>query len=175
MTTRTELVRGLAKPGEAILLSLDAHKCHMLHMAVGLAGEAGELAEAKSRENTLEELGDGFFYLEGLLQGTGRTVEELKPVTPYAFVDHRDLLLAVTVESANILDDVKRYVIYNKSLDEKSLNKHVDTLLGLLYGVAAVYGFSDEEIHADNLRKLGSRYKSLQYSDSAAQARADKQ
>lgn len=176
MTTRTELVRALAKPGEDILLSLDAHKCHMLHMAVGLSGEAGELLDAVTEENTLEELGDAFFYLEGLLQGVGSTVAEFTAAWSVRahHSDQRYDLERVTVHAAELLDDVKRYVIYDKPLDLGSLQKNAAKLLERLYAVMDGFKFTDEAVHADNLRKLGKRYASLTYSDAAAQARADK-
>lgn len=169
MTTRTELVRALAKPGEDILFSLDAHKCHMLHMAVGLSGEAGELLDAVTEENLLEELGDAFFYLEGLLQGVGSTVAEFN-VTAAGDPSRTQ----IAIHAAELLDDVKRYVIYDKPLDLESLQKNVVKLLERLYATMDIFGFSDEDVHADNLRKLGKRYASLTYSDAAAQARADK-
>lgn len=175
MTTRTELVRKLAKPGEDILLSLDAHKCHMLHMAVGLSGEAGELLDAVTEENTLEELGDAFFYLEGLLQGVGSTVAEFTVARSVrANGASKDQFRHVAIHAAELLDDVKRYVIYDKPLDLESLQKNAVKILEWLYAVSDDFGFSDEDVHADNLRKLGKRYASMTYSDSAAQARADK-
>lgn len=85
----SELVRRLAKPGEAILGSLDGDRCHLWHMASCVMGEAGELFDAikkhvvyekpfdeKIRENTIEELGDIEFYLEGLRQRLGISREE---------------------------------------------------------------------------------------------------
>ena len=79
----SKMVAYLAKPGEAILESLDPVKCHTLHMAVGISGEAGELLDAikkyvvygkeLDRENVIEELGDLEFYMEGLRQGLGIT------------------------------------------------------------------------------------------------------
>lgn len=172
MTTRTELVRALAKPGEDILLSLDAHKCHMLHMAVGLSGEVGELLDAVTEENTLEEFGDAFFYLEGLLQGVGSTVAEF--TAAWSVRAGTPSLKQVIIHAAELLDDVKRYVIYDKPLDLESLQKNAVKLLERLYATVDYYGFTDEDVHADNLRKLGKRYASLTYSDAAAQARADK-
>ena len=80
------MVRGLAKPGAAIVASLTAETAHNIHMAIGVAGEAGELLDAikkqaiynkpVDRENVVEELGDLEFYMEGLRQGLGITREE---------------------------------------------------------------------------------------------------
>lgn len=81
-----DMVKALAKPGQAIVDSLTADKAHNLHMAVGACGEAGELIDAVKRqaiygkpldlENVIEELGDMEFYMEGLRQGLGITREQ---------------------------------------------------------------------------------------------------
>lgn len=74
----TNMVDLLSKPGEAILRSLTPEKCHLWHMATGIATEAGELLDAVKRHviyekeldlaNVNEELGDLEFYLEGIRQ-----------------------------------------------------------------------------------------------------------
>jgi NTP pyrophosphatase (non-canonical NTP hydrolase) len=80
------MVRALAKPGKEILASLTPEKCHTLHMAVGVAGEAGELLDAVKKhviynkpldiENVVEEVGDKLFYIVGLLDGLGLTIDQ---------------------------------------------------------------------------------------------------
>ena len=74
-----DMVRSLAKPGDAIVASLTPEKAHLMHMAIGIAGEAGELLDAIKKYviynkpldlvNVVEELGDLEFYMEGLRQG----------------------------------------------------------------------------------------------------------
>lgn len=86
ITKHQDMVKLLAKPGEAIIESLTPDKAHMLHMAVGVAGEGGELLDAikkhviynknLDRANVVEELGDLEFYMEGLRERTGITREE---------------------------------------------------------------------------------------------------
>jgi NTP pyrophosphatase (non-canonical NTP hydrolase) len=71
-----QMVSLLAKPGYEIQSTLTDKKCHLLHMAVGIAGEAGELLDAVKKhviygkeldlENVIEELGDLEFYMQGL-------------------------------------------------------------------------------------------------------------
>lgn len=82
----SEMVATLVKPGEAIKESLTAHDCHVMHMVMGISGEAGELLDAVKKatvyrkpidhENVVEEVGDILFYIEGLCQAYGFTVEE---------------------------------------------------------------------------------------------------
>lgn len=82
----SEMVKTLAKNGQAIIDGLTENTMHRLHMAVGVAGEAGELLDAIKkesvynkpidRENVVEELGDLEFYMEGLRQSLNITREE---------------------------------------------------------------------------------------------------
>lgn len=71
-----QMVLKLAKPGAAILESLDPDKVDLMHAAVGISGEAGELLDAVKKaviynkpldvQNIIEELGDMEFYMEQL-------------------------------------------------------------------------------------------------------------
>lgn len=86
-TEFAQMVKNLAKPGEDILSSLDANKCDLLHMAIGVSGEAGELLDAVKKhviydkpldvENCVEEIGDKLFYMQGLLNNLGITWEQV--------------------------------------------------------------------------------------------------
>lgn len=81
-----EMVRALAKPGQAIIDELDPDKAHILHMVVGISGEAGELLDAIKKatiynkpldvENVIEELGDLEFYMQGLRDKLGISREQ---------------------------------------------------------------------------------------------------
>lgn len=81
-----EHVAALCKPGSDIQRELSAQDCHVLHMCLGLAGEAGELVDAAKKaiiyrkpidlENLTEEIGDVFFYLEGILQAFNITRQQ---------------------------------------------------------------------------------------------------
>lgn len=84
--THPEMVKTLAKSGQAIIDEITPNKAHVVHMAMGVSGEAGELIDAikkyvmynkvLDRENVVEELGDLEFYMEGLRQGLFITREE---------------------------------------------------------------------------------------------------
>lgn len=81
-----DMVKVLAKDGQAIINDLNPDKAHLLHMAVGVAGEAGELLDAVKkhaiynkpidRENVIEELGDIEFYMQGIRERLDITREE---------------------------------------------------------------------------------------------------
>ena len=81
-----DFVTRLCKPGRDILAELTPHDAHALHMAIGVSGEAGELLDAVKKsaiyrkpldiKNVIEEAGDILFYLTGLLDSIGVTLEE---------------------------------------------------------------------------------------------------
>lgn len=91
MTTFQALAKALCKPGAQILAMMTPHKCHLNHMAMGVAGEAGELVDAVKRytiynkpldrANVIEELGDLRFYMAGLMEELSITDEEVLAAT----------------------------------------------------------------------------------------------
>ncbi len=113
--THPELVKALAKPGQAIVDSLTAKDAHLLHMTVGVSGEAGEL-----------------------------------------------------------LDAVKKAVIYRKEIDVENVKEELGDLLFYMQGICQEFDFTLEDCKAANIAKLSKRYESLNYSDKAAQERNDK-
>lgn len=168
-----EMVTALAKPAEQILAECSPQYMHLLHMAVGVAGEVGELYQSTSRENDLEELGDINFYLEGYRQGLEITFEDvmnmvrqLKAGKPFTGDLH--------TLSCDLLDLTKKLAFYNKDLDKEPL---VVMLAKIEIRLTSVYKNKqvsrDESLEA-NIAKLSERYKGLQYSNEAAQQRADK-
>jgi hypothetical protein len=174
--THPQLVAALAKPGAAILASLDPAKVHLLHMAYCLLPEIGELAGAVNPEDVLEEHGDIEFYLEGLYQGLNR------PRFSEAFVcDHTPLCARIddlVVAAGDLADTLKKHFFYEQDIDTRRLH---DTLLILEGGLEAhrrLHGFTREQVCAANIAKLRARYEkvngTLTYSDAAAQQRADK-
>lgn len=170
--THPQLVAALAKPGEKISEELTPNDAHVLHMVVGLVGEVSELIDAKNRENVVEELGDLEFYLEGLRTGLGISLEDCKSSTyTESIVDFNKNMV---VTSGHILDWVKRLVIYRKPPAIENLVWHLTCLEGMLNDFRIHLNISREETLDHNIHKLSDRYKSLCYSDQAAQERADK-
>ena len=85
-TPYEQFVRSIVKPGHDILLQLTPLQASILHMAVGVSGEAGELLDAIKKHavyqkqldinNVIEEAGDILFYLTGLLNELGLTIND---------------------------------------------------------------------------------------------------
>ena len=170
MIDHADMVRRLTKPGSAILETMTADRMNLLHMAVGLSGEAAELLAASDVDypNMLEELGDCEFYIEGLRQAVG-----VEPVATGRMV-HPKVRVPLAIAAGEVLDQVKKHVIYNKPLDMDALRA---ALYALEQGMVAARNFARvtrDQCLAANVEKLGVRYQGLVYSDQAAQHRADK-
>lgn len=80
-------VRSLCKAGSIIAEELTPDDAHRLHMAIGASGEAGELLDAIKKAciyrkpldiaNVREECGDILFYVTGLLDSIGASLDEV--------------------------------------------------------------------------------------------------
>lgn len=171
-----EMVTALKKSGELIVEELTPDAADLLHMAAGISGEVGEYFTAANlgdRGNALEELGDTEFYLEGILQNLRDNYDDPidVPVLPARYD-----IIAMGIESAEILDLAKKVAIYCRDLDVPKMVAHIGNLRCLLDGCYAVHQSSRAEAVASNMDKLlKKRYPNGEYSNEAANARADKQ
>lgn len=197
INTHRQMVLRLAKPGEAILKSLNDNPkgpmhCHLTHMAGCIPGEAAELYDAicdglsDKSDDPVEELGDFAFYLAALqslfsLEWTGKAKEpSLAPA------DHCVELMRI---GGHLWDVVKRIVVYQKDAgladakyDGRTLFEVAQDLLRDLeteFGaIVTLYDLTLEEVLEANWTKLADsgkgRYSSGAYSDQQAQDRKDK-
>ena len=82
-----KMVSNLVKSGDDILQELKPQQAHLVHMSMGVSGEAGELLDAIKKYtmyqkeldlvNIIEEIGDIYFYLQGMEAALGLTREEI--------------------------------------------------------------------------------------------------
>ncbi len=77
-------------------------------------------------------------------------------------------------EAGEVADIIKKWVVYNKPLDRAHLIEELGDLEFYMEGLRQGLGITREETIEGNITKLSARYQGLQYSDAAAQARADK-
>lgn len=88
------------------------------------------------------------------------------------------MAVGVSGEAGELLDAVKKAVVYNKELDRENVVEELGDLEFYLQGLRAGLGITREETLEANIAKLltseKARYKLGQYSDQAAQDRADK-
>lgn len=186
--THPQLVTALVKPPVDIITTLTPFGVDLWHGATGVAGEAGELLEAIlfppqtgiDRVNLREEMGDLYFYIEQITQRTGIVIAW---DAAQEFADAADMRakLALTyasqiaVHGSQVLDTVKKQAIYNKDLDSELLGNQLSALVMAMMSLGRMFQLTREECLNANIHKLSKRYQSLNYSDAAAQARADKQ
>jgi NTP pyrophosphatase (non-canonical NTP hydrolase) len=80
----------------------------------------------------------------------------------------------VSGEAGELLDAIKKYVVYNKPLDRVNVVEELGDLEFYMEGLRQSLDITREETIIANRAKLQVRY-AAGYSDAAAQARADKE
>ena len=83
------------------------------------------------------------------------------------------MAVGVSGESGELLDAIKKHVIYNKDLDRDNVIEELGDLEFYMEGLRQGLGISREQTLQANINKLGVRYGKT-YSDLNAQVRADK-
>lgn len=96
----------------------------------------------------------------------------LKTVTP-AQANLLHLALGAAGEVGELVDAIKKHVIYNKSLDVKNIDEECGDMLFFISATLAAVGLDEAGCKRRNIEKLTKRYASG-YSDKAAQERKDK-
>ncbi len=176
------MVSELGKPGSEIAAYITPQEAHLLHMAVGIMGETVELFASLDIGNFLEECGDIEFYFVGFLQGLELPYDELPIIAEEEYSWHPEIIVLgpegqLILEAGNLLDAVKKLVIYKKYSVIQDLPKLLGTIKFLLNTIYQEREVTRETVLAANLWKLregpNARYKTG-YSDQAAQERADK-
>lgn len=97
----------------------------------------------------------------------------LETLTPEK-IDLLHHAVGVSGEAGELIDAVKKLTIYNKPLDRANVVEELGDLKFYIQGIMNSLQITDEEVEEGNRTKLAERYKGLNYSDAAAQARADK-
>lgn len=85
------------------------------------------------------------------------------------------MAIGISGEAGELLDAVKKHVIYEKSLDLANAIEELGDLEFFLEGFRQSVNLLREDIINRNVEKLSVRYAKLTYSNEAAQNRADKQ
>ena len=85
------------------------------------------------------------------------------------------MAVGVSGEAGELIDAVKKAVIYQKPLDRVNVIEELGDLEFYMEGLRQGLDITREETLEANIAKLGKRYKGHSYSDESAQVRADKQ
>ena len=84
------------------------------------------------------------------------------------------MVLGISGEAGELLDAVKKAVIYKKPIDIANVVEELGDLEFYLEGLRQGLSLQRETTLLANVEKLSKRYASGNYSDKAAQQRADK-
>lgn len=90
-------------------------------------------------------------------------------------MDALHMAVGISGESGELLDAIKKWVIYNKPLDRTNVIEELGDLEFYIEGLRQATCVTREECISRNKEKLSVRYKGIKYTDQAAQDRADKQ
>jgi len=85
------------------------------------------------------------------------------------------MAVGISGESGELLDAIKKHVIYNKELDRENVIEELGDIEFYMEGLRQGLNIRREEVLSHNIAKLGARYADMRYTDAAAQQRADKQ
>jgi NTP pyrophosphatase (non-canonical NTP hydrolase) len=80
----------------------------------------------------------------------------------------------VSGEAGELLDAIKKHVIYQKPLDVENVKEELGDILFYMSNLMQSVGLSFEEVLQHNVDKLSVRHSSGSYSNKQAQERADK-
>ncbi len=84
------------------------------------------------------------------------------------------MAIGISGEAGELLDAIKKQVIYRKPLDRENVLEELGDLEFYMEGIRQGLGITREQCLDANIAKLGKRYGGLEYTDGAAQERADK-
>ena len=82
------------------------------------------------------------------------------------------MVVGVSGEAGELLDAVKKAVIYRKPLDLEDVIEELGDLEFYMEGLRQGLGITRQETIDANVEKLSKRYEGLRYSDKSAQLRA---
>ena len=85
------------------------------------------------------------------------------------------MAVGVSGEAGELLDAVKKAVIYNKEIDLENIIEELGDLEFYMSKIRQIVGITREEILKQNIDKLSVRYAKGKYSNDQAQERADKE
>ena len=84
------------------------------------------------------------------------------------------MVIGASGEVGELVDAIKKHVIYQKPLDVENVKEELGDLLFYMANLMHSVGLSFEEVLQHNVDKLSVRYSSGKYSNTQAQERADK-
>ncbi len=84
------------------------------------------------------------------------------------------MTIGISGEAGELLDAIKKAAVYRKPLDRANVIEELGDIEFYMEGLRQGLGITREETLQANIAKLSKRYGQFEYSDQAAQNRADK-
>lgn len=109
----------------------------------------------------------------GFVRNLAKPGQEIVSTMTPSKADIMHMTMGICGEAGELLDAVKKHVIYGKDLDFKNLREELGDIEFYLQGIRNAMNISREEIIVENIKKLSKRYRQG-YSDQAAISREDK-
>jgi NTP pyrophosphatase (non-canonical NTP hydrolase) len=110
-----------------------------------------------------------------LVEALVKPPEAIRATLSVGSVDLIHAIMGISGEAGELLDGIKKHVIYNKPLDIENVIEELGDMEFYMEQLRQRLGITREQTIEHNIAKLSKRYASLGYSDAAAQERADKQ
>lgn len=85
------------------------------------------------------------------------------------------MIIGVSGEAGELVDCVKKAIIYRKPIDMENLIEELGDLEFYMEGLRQSFGITRSQTLSHNIAKLSKRYEGLKFTNEAAQLRADKQ
>lgn len=85
------------------------------------------------------------------------------------------MIIGISGEAGELVDCVKKAIIYRKPIDMDNLIEELGDLEFYLEGLRQSFGITRSQTLSHNIAKLSKRYEGLKFTNEAAQLRADKQ
>jgi NTP pyrophosphatase (non-canonical NTP hydrolase) len=112
---------------------------------------------------------------EELVRRLLKPAEEISNEMTQAKANFLHLALGISGEAGEIVDAIKKHVIYDQPLSHANLAEELGDMEFYLEGLRQELEITREYIIMGNIHKLKQRYHSLSYSNQQAQERKDKQ
>jgi NTP pyrophosphatase (non-canonical NTP hydrolase) len=103
-----------------------------------------------------------------------KSPEEIRNKLTLGRVNLLHMILGISGEAGELLDQIKKHTIYNKPLDRENVVEELGDLEFYMEGLRQELEITREETISHNIEKLSVRYGQLQYRDEDAIARVDK-
>lgn len=117
---------------------------------------------------------DQFITHAQLVKVLAKPGEDIKASVTAADCHLLHMTIGVSGEAGELLDAIKKKVIYRKPLDVENVIEELGDIEFYLEGIREALGISRDTTLEANKAKLFKRYEKLEYSNQAAQERKDK-